>query len=156
MKRFLLAVALVMSVSCAELPQTVPAKQCKQRRAGVPGWYKVELGPWTPSLNWGNENVLITPPPKIQLTGESFSSSILEQRAYTVTSPDHPVGSEYSYWNWIDPQTIEITWTEGYGGLHMRLKPDGADLKGVVSTFWEFRRMTQRAPVRLVWLPCEQ
>lgn len=152
--RVALAFVALFCLSCVNVEQPEPPKQCHQKHQGIPGWYKVEMGQWNPTLNWGYEAVLITPPEKLHLTSQPFSSSLLERRAWAVTSPGHPIGSDNSYWTFLDNQTVEIDWSEGFGGLKMVLKLDGVNLTGEVSTFWEFRRMIQRASLRLTWIPC--
>jgi hypothetical protein len=122
----------------------------------VQGCYALTLSPWFPPMRLGDDEQLITPPPRIQLLAEKGTEGP-ESRGYLVrAAPGTPPSIHSSmYWLPKGTKTLEITFTDGFSGLVMGLKTSDAEtLHGKATTFWDFDRKKQIAEVTAQRVPC--
>lgn len=122
----------------------------------IQGCYELSLSPWRPNLNLGEDEVFITPPPRIQLFAERGKEG-WESEGYIVKPAPSAKPSIHrgSYWLPRSADSIEIVWTTGFSGLLMGLRIEGSDLRGQAKSFWDFTRKRQTADVFARKVECE-
>lgn len=121
------------------------------------GCYDVELGPWMSETPSESDSLFVTPPPRIQLhsTAGKGLGDRPQDLALTPAPGALPSVHRYSSWEWIGPDSIELSWTTGFSGLRMRLAVGGPALRGTAETFWDFTRDRQRAQVVATRVACD-
>jgi hypothetical protein len=124
----------------------------------VQGCYELTLSPWFPEMRLGEDEEIITPPPRIRLFAEKGTDGD-ESKGYLVRPAPGVQPSVHSSTYWVPkgPKSLEITFTTGFSGLVMGLKTSDAEtLHGRASTFWDFKRKKQTAEVMARRVPCEK
>jgi hypothetical protein len=171
MRRLVLSVVLCMTsiasgsialrIARAVPQDTAPPANAKQNEKSVTpeavqGCYVLTLSPWFPPMKLGDDEQLITPPPRIQLLAEKGTEGE-ESRGYLVRAAPGAQPSIHSSMYWLPKgsKTLEITFTDGFSGLVMGLKTSDAEtLHGKATTFWDFDRKRQVAEVMARRVPC--
>jgi hypothetical protein len=122
----------------------------------VQGCYELGVLKWDPELK-GEDAVFIAPPARIQILAERGTKGFENGKYLVRPAPGVPPSiHRASFWKPVGPKTIEIVWTTGFSGLTMKLSLEGDTLKGKASTFWDFPRGGQTAPVVAPKVDCNQ
>jgi hypothetical protein len=122
----------------------------------VQGCYALTMSPWFPPMRLGDDEQLITPPPRIQLLTEKGTEEG-ESRGYLVRAAPGAQPSIHSSMYWLPKgsKTLEITFTDGFSGVVLSLKTaDAETLHGKATTFWDFDRRRQVAEVTARRVSC--
>jgi hypothetical protein len=115
--------------------------------APVQGCYRISLGPWTPTMSLGGDAGLIVLPELIELTGisQSASESATTPR-YLMRSPGNARAYDYTHWSQVhSADSLDLTWSNGLSGVHVRGHFNGQAIAGYAYTFWDFARPQQSA-----------
>jgi hypothetical protein len=59
-----------------------------------------------------------------------------------------------NYWQLLDDDSIQVTWTNGFSSLTMLVRPSGQDLRGTAETYWDRGGEKQTADVVLKRIQC--
>jgi hypothetical protein len=109
---------------------SLAACAASQRSVADPliGCYTLELGSWDPPLRPGNAIYQI-PPSTFHLTGEVGAGRFGNGRF--LVRPLIPHGQTPSaFWEAVGPDSVRVTWTNGFAGVSLRLQRKGEDLEG--------------------------
>lgn len=110
------------------------------------GCYELKVGRWWP-WGFGEENVYVTPPRRIQLLTErgtrGFEQGELLIR--TILRQERPSGSrESSFWNTKSQARVMLTWTDGFVGVSLDLEKKGDDLNGSAHPHFDAAKLIPR------------
>jgi hypothetical protein len=113
----------------------------------VQGCYRISLGSWTPPMNLGGDGSLVVLPELIELTGISQGASESATTArYLMRSPSNARADAYTHWSQVhSADSLELTWSNGLSGVHVRGHFNGQAIAGYAYTFWDFARPQQSA-----------
>jgi len=139
-------------------PATARQSEELVRPEAIQGCYELTLSPWFPEMRLGEEEQIITPPPRIRLFAEKGTEGE-ESKGYLVRAAPGVQPSVHSstYWMPKGSKSLEITFTTGFSGVVMGLKTSDAEtLHGRATTFWDFKRKKQTAEVMARRVPCEK
>jgi hypothetical protein len=127
MARFgFLTLGLLLGAKTAALGQERPSNP-------VVGCYLLELGSWNPALSSGNAPYQ-TPPELIRLSME-VGEGVFE-RGRWLARPLIPHGRTPSgYWERLGPDSVAVTWTNGFAGVRLHLGFDEESLQGIAQAF---------------------
>jgi hypothetical protein len=99
------------------------------------GCYELTLGRWWP-WGFGSDDTFFTPPRRIKLLTEPGTKGWEEKglllRALPDPAPTRTGRRGPSYWNVLSPNQIELTWTDGFTGITIKLNRTGNELRGWV------------------------
>ncbi len=97
------------------------------------GCYQVTLGSWWPWA-FGEDTKYVTPPTRIRLLPEQGTKGFKRDGFLLRTIPrkeEPPDGSrESSYWQVRSANQIDLTWTDGFTGVTLKLEKKGDELSG--------------------------
>jgi hypothetical protein len=132
----------------------VAAGRLTAQAAGPGHCYEVQLGPWAPQLALGADTAFSVPPRRFHV--DARPDSTLGRTAYPVRALPGAGGPVHSrgQWSVVRPDSVRVVFTTGFSGVVLQLSQDGTTWVGVASTFWDFPRQEQNAPVTLVPTGC--
>jgi len=127
----------------------------------VAGCYTLALSPWVPALELGADARSVALPSRIVLDSTRADDSVAAVQYRILAAPGVPRSVHRSAtWAPIPartagvPDSVQLSWSTGVGGVRMRLARDGEMLRGEATAFWEVDRPTQRSTVRATRIPC--
>lgn len=116
--------------------------------------YQLAMTRWMPEMGLQDDTIFSTPPHRVRFTGVRMDERSNAPNSFRVEPLREPYSvhgpGEWSYRG----DSLYITWSTGYSGLHMRLRVASDTLTGNASTFWDFTRATQAADVRGIPIEC--
>lgn len=99
------------------------------------GCYELTLGRWWP-WGFGSDDAFFTPPRRIKLLTEpgtkGWEENGLLLRALQDSGATKGGRGGPSYWNVRSQNQIDLTWTDGFTGISIRLSRTGKELRGWV------------------------
>jgi hypothetical protein len=119
--------------SFAQAERSGTNQQDQSRTAPFVGCYELTLGRWWP-WSFGEETKYVTPPNRVQLLPErgkiGFEQDGFLLRAMAANKDTKSARGGPSYWQVKSSNRIDLTWTDGFTGVSLRLEKDGNDLHG--------------------------
>ena len=119
--------------------------------------FSVQWGTFEPSMRFGADSVFSIPPRTIAFLADPSSFPFGRGYAATIAPAN---GAAYSVhgpglWSWDEgADSLRAAWTTGFSGVALNAGWSGAELRGTLSTFWDFPRPQQRAAVTLSPVAC--
>jgi hypothetical protein len=130
----LISLLLVVSGRCCAQKSAPEHPQRTQTTVGsFVGCYDLTLGRWWP-WGFGSDDTYFTPPPRIRLLPEPGTNGF-EQNGLLLRALPGPTANTSgrggpSYWNVRSPNEIDLTWTDGFTGIRLKLTRTGNELRG--------------------------
>jgi hypothetical protein len=165
-RRPVLPVLSLSLIAAAAAPLGAQARSGGPSRAGNLGsanCYRIELGPWTPRGDLGEDSIFTFPPRRIAIRGRPDSATAADSSesirpGRVARALERRPGSVHSDGGWhvIRKDSVELIYTTGFSGVVLYLRPEGTGWRGVAETFWDFPRGTQRADAVLTRTTCER
>jgi len=87
------------------------------------------------ALGFGSDDTFFTPPRRIKLLTEHGTKGFEQNGFCCVHSriqSNHGGRGGPSYWNVRSPNEIDLTWTDGFTGIRLKLTRTGNELRGWV------------------------
>ena len=130
----ILLVALAPLTCLAQTDQSRTNVQVESAPPSAPfaACYELKLGRWWP-WGFGEENVYVTPPTRIQLLGEHGTRGFEKDKLLIRTIPrqDRPSASrESSFWSAKSQSQLLLTWTDGFVGVSLDLTKNRDEWNG--------------------------
>ncbi len=124
---------------------------------GVTACNDLEVGAWAPRLDLGDDSLLLAPPARILLDTVSGRSLGGGRYGFALQTAPRALPSihRFSWWERVTYDSLQLTWSNGFSGLKMRLHVAPPGLRGTARSFWDdFGRKIQSAPVVAVHVAC--
>lgn len=114
--------------------------------------YNLRVGAWLPPLALGADSVFLAVPQSVQFSPSPYDAPW----AGAVSMRVEPLGSgRWGSGAWSSRgDTVTVLWSTGLSGVSGELIARQDTLRGSLTTFWDFGREQQRAPVTAVHIPC--
>lgn len=131
-RRFIFAAIIVAFFLQAHESGTAVQAQVAVSPSSFAGCYELKSGRWWP-WGFGDENVYVTPPNRIQLLTERGTRGFEKDELLIRTIPrqERPSGSrESSFWSAESQNQVLLTWTDGFTGVSLDLAKNGDELSG--------------------------
>ena len=129
----LLTCALHTMPTFAQGDRSAAHQQDQTQTAPFIGCYELTLGRWWP-WSFGEDTKYVTPPSRVQLFRErgteGFEQNGFLLRAMSANKSAKPARGGPSYWQLISSNRIDVTWTDGFTGVMLKLEKEGNDLHG--------------------------
>jgi hypothetical protein len=131
-RRFIFAAIIVAFFPPAHKSGTGVQAQAALSPSSFAGCYELKSGRWWP-WGFGEENVYVTPPNRIQLLAERGTRGFEQGELLIRTIPrqERPSGSrESSFWSAKSQNQVLLTWTDGFVGVSLDLAKNRNELSG--------------------------
>src|SRR6267378_1664180 len=131
----LLLVAVPWPDCCAQSSTPGDPQQTQTIVSSFVGCYELTLGRWWP-WGFGSDDTIFTPPRRIKLLTEHGTKGFEQNGLLLRALPDSKAimagRGGPSYWNVRSPNEIDLTWTDGFTGIRLKLTRTGNELRGWV------------------------
>ena len=120
---------------CAQKSTPQTPQQTDATVGSFAGCYELTLGRWWP-WGLGSDETLFTPPRRVRLLTE-LGTKGFEQNGLLLRAVANPAATSTgrrgpSYWNVRSSSQIDLTWTDGFTGITIKLTKTGNELRGWV------------------------
>jgi hypothetical protein len=135
---------VVLSPRCfaqAEKPGTSGKTQAAPPTTPFEGCYELKFGRWWP-WSFGEDTQFVTPPSEIRLLPVPGTEGF-EKNGFLIRRISPSEGSTsgrrwFSYWKVKSADRVELTWTNGFSGVFLRLEGQGDKLRGWAHPHFDF------------------
>lgn len=111
------------------------------------GCYEIKLGRWIP-WSYGEDTPVVTPPKKIELLPNRGLEGLEKDRLLIRSLPaQQTVGRpplHGSFWAVLPNRKAQLTWTNGFSGVTLKVGKHGTDLHGWAHPHFDFPRLVPR------------
>lgn len=130
-----LLVAVAWPDCCAQSSASGNSQQTQTTVSSFVGCYELTVGRWWP-WGFGSDDRFFTPPRRVRLLAEHGTDG-WEQNGLLLRALPDPKATKTSrggpsYWNVRSANEIDLTWTDGFTGIRLKLTRTGNELGGWV------------------------
>jgi hypothetical protein len=141
--KYLIIMALFCGCASSNLYQANPSD--KEVITRVKGYWAVSIGEWSPLYPAKANSPFINPPSRIELQ-DSRNENGWCMRRLRGTNDVH----KFSFYRVISPDTLFLSWSNGYCGLTAFVAIKKDTLVGKAESFYDFVDYGEKASIKLI------